>query len=360
MNKACHGRKGATVRVDAESDEIVGGASGPGGEVTSEGRRDFKAQKGRGSGESPEPLLEVRDFAVSFVQYSRGLRQKTVTPISDLSVSIYPGQVLAVVGESGSGKSLLAHAILGILPTNALASGTMRYGGELLTSHRLTELRGKEITIIPQSVQFLNPLMKVGAQIPVKGRGKARDDAMRQVLDRYRLPAGTEKLYPFQLSGGMARRVLVAAATVGDPRLIIADEPTPGLDAAAVGEALGHLRELADSGCAVMLITHDLEQALAVAERVAVFYAGETLAETPARDFSGAGERLRHPYSRALWRALPMNEFAPVAGNQPPPYALPAGCLYSARCDTVTETCRSSRPETRAVRGGWVKCHNAA
>ncbi len=318
----------------------------------------------RGKGRSPRerpPLLEVRELAVSFVQYSRGLRQRTVSPIVDLNLFVDRGEVVAVVGESGSGKSLLAHSILGILPTNARVSGEIAFHGRPLTMERIGELRGKEIAFVPQSVQFLNPLMRVGAQVPVRGKDRReRGEALRAAFERYRLPAGTERKFPFQLSGGMARRVLVASATVGGARLIVADEPTPGLDEKASREALAHLRELADEGRAVMLITHDLEQSLGMSDRVAVFYAGTTLEEARASEFHGKGTELRHPYTRALWMALPSNGFDAVPGNQPAPDRLPAGCLYSPRCEMATDVCFIERPAKRELRGGWVRCHHAA
>ncbi len=306
-------------------------------------------------------LLEVRDLAISFTQYSKGLRQRTISPIVDLNLVAKRGEVVAVVGESGSGKSLLAHFIMGILPGNARVSGELYYDGLPLTRERVERLRGREIAFVPQSVQFLNPLMRVGAQVPVKGKKKReKEKELRDIFARYRLAKGTERKFPFQLSGGMARRVLLASATARGARLMVADEPTPGLDDAAVGEALGHLRELADEGRAVILITHDLEQALGMCDRVAVFYAGTTLEEAPASDFNGDGHDLRHPYTRALWMALPSNGFHAVPGNQPTPDSLPEGCLFSPRCDIATQICFSERPPKRELRGGWVRCHHAA
>lgn len=304
-------------------------------------------------------LLEVRELSISFVQYSKGLHQRTITPILELDLAISRGEVVAVVGESGSGKSLLAHAILGILPVNARVSGEILYEGQPLTPERLEKLRGLEITFVPQSVQFLNPLMRVGAQVPIRQRKEKREELVRKAFKRYRLPEGTERKFPFQLSGGMARRVLVASATLGGARLIVADEPTPGMDAAATREALWHLRELADEGRAVMLITHDLEQALQFADRVAVFYAGTTLEEARAVDFSGDGSGLRHPYSKALWGALPGNGFRAFTGNQPSPDDLPEGCLYAPRCKMATDECYASRPVRKYLRGGWVRCYHA-
>lgn len=167
-------------------------------------------------------------------------------------------------------------------------------------------------------------------------------------------------MYPFELSGGMTRRVLVATAVVSGASLVIADEPTPGLDPRAVAEALGHLRELADAGAAVMLITHDIESAIPVADRVAVFYSGTTVEVARAADFSGTGERLRHPYSRALWRALPANGFEVTEGAQPTAGESPQGCPFYPRCPLRTDECLDELPPLLSLHGGEVRCIHAA
>jgi len=306
------------------------------------------------------PLLDVSGLSISFTQYTGGLRQRTIQPIVNLNVSVSAGEMLAVVGASGSGKSLLAHAIIGILPGNASIAGKMTYMGEQLTPGRQAALRGREIALVPQSVNFLDPLMRVGPQVrssSLNGNGAV---LQRQLFTRYRLPAGTEHLFPFQLSGGMARRVLVATAAAGNARLIIADEPTPGLHPAVVRETLTHLRELSAAGRAVLLITHDISAALNTADRVAVFYGGTTVETAPAADFSGDGELLRHPYSKALWQALPQNGFRPLPGAQPSVDDLPAGCLFASRCRLSTPDCLTTEPELRHLRGGEVRCHHAA
>ena len=166
-------------------------------------------------------------------------------------------------------------------------------------------------------------------------------------------------MYPFQLSGGMARRTLLATAMVSGARVVIADEPTPGLDAVVISEALNHLKEFADNGCAVMLITHDIESALKIADKIAVFYAGTTVEIAPVENFSGKGEHLRHPYSKALWRALPQNDFIPIAGTQPHPSQLPSGCLFAGRCEMATPDCEKVRPGMRNLRNGMVRCNHA-
>ena len=300
-----------------------------------------------------ETLLEIHDLTISFRMYDRLLEQRDLRVISDLHLTVRPGEVAAIAGSSGSGKSLLASAILGILPENAVVGGHLHYKGQELTPQLQARLRGSEIALVPQSVAFLDPLMKVGAQ--VDGHRRPRPVRRREELfRRLGLPEGTEDLYPFQLSGGMARRVLVSTALLSNAQLIIADEPTPGMGLEQALEALQMFRELADEGRAVVLITHDIDLAVAFADRVSVFYAGTTVETAPAADFRAGA--LRHPYSRALWRALPQNGFQPIGGFQPYAGDLPRGCLFAPRCPLAEEACRRRTPPVREVRGGGVRC----
>lgn len=305
------------------------------------------------------PILEVENLSISFQQYKEGFKQRDVQVISDLTVALEAGEILAVVGSSGSGKSLLAHAILGILPDNAQVSGTMHYDGEMLTPEKQAALRGKEIALIPQSVNYLDPLMRVGQQVQTAVKKGDPVRAQRDVFERLHLDEKVDKMYPFQLSGGMARRTLLSTAIVAEADVIIADEPTPGLDPVVMKEALSHFREFADKGAAVMLITHDIEAALTIADKIAVFYAGTTVEIAPIADFSGDGEALRHPYTKALWKALPQNDFTPIPGSQPHPDALPPGCLFAPRCPIATPACSEARPEMQELRGGRVRCIHA-
>ncbi|MCG5104890.1 ABC transporter ATP-binding protein [Oceanobacillus alkalisoli] len=251
-----------------------------------------------------QPLLEVKDFSLRFLQYERGLRETYLEVIRNFSLCIYPGEIVAVVGASGSGKSLLADAILGILPENARTDGTLQYKGEELTEKRQMKLRGNEISLIPQSVMALDPLMKTGKQIQ---SNKKR--ASRSVLERVGLKENVVDLYPFELSGGMSRRVLVATAITASPTLIIADEPTPGIDPEALDDTIKQLRQLVTADKGMMFITHDIAVAARLADRIAVFNEGETVEIAPVAHFSGKGERLEHPFTKALWNALPQNEF---------------------------------------------------
>ena len=294
-------------------------------------------------------VLSVSNLSVSFKMYGKALDRLTLKVISNLNVSVREGEILAVAGSSGSGKSLLAHAILGILPRNAIVEGNISYNGEPLTADRVKKLRGSEIALVPQSVEYLDPLMKVGRQV------SSDESAVEKAFARYKLEKRVARLFPFQLSGGMMRRVLCATAVVGNAKLIIADEPTPGMSKELASRAMKHFRDLADEGAAVMLITHDVDLALGYADRIAVFYAGTTVETAPASDFS-AEENLRHPYTKALWRAMPQNGFRSTAGIQPYVGSLPDGCLFAPRCEIKTDECVYSAINPKTVRGGEVCC----
>ncbi|MBR6653523.1 MAG: ABC transporter ATP-binding protein [Oscillospiraceae bacterium] len=305
-----------------------------------------------------ENLLEIHDLSVSFRMYDSALEQKELQVISDLHLTVRPGEIVAVAGSSGSGKSLLASAILGILPSNATVKGHLHYKDGELTAETQAKLRGSEIALVPQSVAFLDPLMKVGKQ--ADGHKKPYPTEKRRgIFKRFGLPEKTETLYPFQLSGGMARRVLVSTALITEAQLIIADEPTPGMSLEQAKEALSMFREMANEGKSIILITHDIDLAFDFADRIAVFYAGTTVEIAPAEDFRKGPEALRHPYSKALWRALPQNEFKPIDGFQPYAGSLPTGCLFAPRCPHATDECRSKTPPVREIRGGEVRCFHA-
>ena len=317
--------------------------------------------------EEKKELLRIEHLTVSFAQYEkRSAKQGELPVIRDLNVTVREGEIVAVVGSSGSGKSLLAHAIMGILPANAAASGSIFYRGSACGGAELKALRGREIALVPQSVNYLDPLMKVGRQIigETKKRqklfgeadqGKRQAEArMRDLLGRYGLADEVADLYPFELSGGMARRVLLLTALMRQPRLIIADEPTPGMDLALAKQAMQDFRTFADDGNGVLLITHDLELALEVADRIVVFYAGPTVEDAKVTDFADE-TLLRHPYTRALYEALLGRGFAALPGTQPYVKDLPAGCPFAPRCADRREACDGEIP-VACVRGGRVRC----
>ena len=305
-----------------------------------------------------EPILSVKDLSVSFQMYDNGLEKYDLKVISNLTLDVRPGEIVAIAGSSGSGKSLLAQAVMGLLPENASISGEISYKGKVLSQKEKEALRGKEMALVPQSVSYLDPLMKVGTQVRGRKADKEIIKAQREIFRRFHLDEKTEQLYPFQLSGGMARRVLVSTAVLSGAEVIIADEPTPGLDLEMALEALKIFRELSDEGKAVILITHDIDLAFHIADRIAVFYAGTTVEIAAAKDFLEGVDALRHPYSKALWKALPQNGFEPIPGFQPYAKYLPKGCLFSPRCPHKTKECEENIP-MREVRGGYVRCIHA-
>ena len=304
-----------------------------------------------------ETILSVEHLMISFSQYERGWRKIQLPVIRDLSINIKGHEIVAVVGSSGSGKSLLAHAVMGLLPANASWKGRIAFKGEELTGKRVGELRGRQMVLVPQSVSYLDPLMKVGDQVRRGHKDGISRARSREVLGRYGLGEDTEELYPFQLSGGMTRRVLISTAVMEKPELVIADEPTPGLHISAAKRVLSHFREIADGGAGVLLITHDLELALQVADRIVVFYAGTNVEEAAVSDFQKE-ERLRHPYTRALYRAKPSHGFEVQPGAQPYVKDLPVGCPYGPRCPMADQGCMEEI-EYRAYEGGMVKCRKA-
>lgn len=301
------------------------------------------------------PILKIEHMNITFTQYDRGMRQTELPVIRNLDVEVHAGEMVAVVGSSGSGKSLLAHGVMGVLPYNASMGGRILYCGEELTKQRIERLRGNEIVMVPQSIAYLNPLMKIGSQIRKGSKDEKVKRKLRDIFARYSLKPEVEELYPFELSGGMNRRILISTALIEEPKLVIADEPTPGLDLKMAKRAMEHFRELADMGAGVLVITHDLELALETADRIAVFYAGTTLEEATVSDFERE-ETLRHPYSKALWRAMPKNGFGFVSGEQPYVKDLPGGCPFAPRCGRCTEECRKGEIPSREIRGGRVRC----
>ncbi|MDR1764511.1 MAG: ABC transporter ATP-binding protein [Lachnospiraceae bacterium] len=343
-------------------------------------------------------ILEVKDFSLAFAMYDGVFHRRMLNVITNLNITVGEGEMVAVAGSSGSGKSLLAHGIMGILPQNAVTGGSVLWRGQPMTPKLLKKIRGRALAFVPQSVTYLDPLIRVGRQI-TRDKGK-----LGELISRYHLKPEVARLYPHELSGGMTRRIMICAALAGSPELVVADEPTPGLSRHLAEHAMKHFREMADAGAGVLLVTHDIELAIRFADRIAVFYGGTTVETADAADFvngdgrypngrdggdgagvgqvtgdsqdaggdgagagsepDGTGRRqgdgvgLRHPYSKALWAAMPQNGFVPTPGVQPYAGDLPAGCLYAPRCPMRTQACDVA-PEPRPLRGGVVSCHHA-
>ncbi len=268
-------------------------------------------------------LLSIENLSVCFEMYEPDAPYfsagKIIAPVvHNLNLSVHQGEVLALVGASGSGKTVLADAVMGFWQPNEIVSGTIWFDGERLDADRIQALRGNGLSMVPQSVSNLDPLMPIGSQVVGAPRGATRSERrasleerrsrMRSLFAQYGLDSDVERLYPHELSGGMLRRVLLLCALMDDPRLIIADEPTPGLDMDLALRAIADLRRFADAGGGVLLITHDIELALRCADRVAIFHGGTVVEETSTASFASP-DLLVHPFTKALWHALPEHDF---------------------------------------------------
>lgn len=298
-----------------------------------------------------KPLLEINNLSVYFK-----MNNHRSVAIKDLSLKAYPGEILAIVGASGSGKSVLAHSILGLLPRNAICSGEIIYNGRVVDDNLLYKLRGKEIAFIPQNISYLNPLVKVGKQVRNFSNDFEAKKKQKKIFRDYGLGEAVENLYPFQLSGGMARRVLISMAVMENPNLIIADEPTPGLDVVSAKKTMEYFKNFAYKNKAVIIITHDIELAINYSDKVAIFYAGEVLELTKAEYFKKGHHYLRHPYTKALYRSLPSNDFMPIEGFQPVIDENDKGCVFRSQCKYKQDICDRSI-KLQKINDEMVKCN---
>ncbi|WNF30885.1 ABC transporter ATP-binding protein [Streptomyces sp. C11-1] len=307
------------------------------------------------------PVLDVQNLSVRFRM--RGGRD--IAAVSDARFSVAAGECLALVGESGCGKSVLASALLGLLPANAETTGSAVLGGDtdLLTADERTlarTVRGRRIGLVPQSpAAHLTPVRTVRAQLEetlrelTGARGSALHKAAVAAAARASFPDGHLDRYPHELSGGLAQRAATALALIGDAPLLLADEPTTGLDRDLVERTVDELRRHTDEGRALLIITHDLAAAERIADRVAVMYAGRIVEIADAPGFFGAPGP-RHPYAKGLLDALPERDFAPIPGMPPELGALPDGCAFAARCAYADARCTGERPAFTAD----LACHH--
>ena len=304
-------------------------------------------------------LLEVENLVVHF-DTDGGL----VEVLDDVNFTMHAGEILGLVGESGSGKSVSATAILGMIrrPGRILA-GSIRFEGIDLLRLSLDEMRGyrgRRIAMIPQSYRTaLNPVISAGRQISRLleiHEGCSRAAAYRRAIELLDLvgaadPARLMKHYPHQLSGGMCQRVMIAMALATSPRLLIADEPTTGLDVTIAARILDLLRDLSKrTGAAILLITHDLGVVAQTCHRVAVMHAGQLVETAPVRELFRTPA---HPYTCALVRSIPRIDIEvkleAVPGVVPSLRRPPKGCRYQNRCPHAMEVCRRDKPRQEAV-----------
>jgi len=314
------------------------------------------------------PLLEVEGLRVVI-----GQGERAVQPVDGVGFSIARGETFALLGESGCGKSMTALALMRLLPDGGrIVSGSIRFAGRDLraqTEARMREVRGGELAMIFQEPSTsLNPVMTVMTQIGEalsrhRGfSGRAAREEARRLLESVGIPDAARRLddYPFQFSGGMKQRVMIAMALAGEPELLVADEPTTALDVTIQAQVLDLLARLqAERGMGMLLITHDLGVVARMAHRVGVMYAGE-LVETGERAEFFA--RPLHPYSRKLFAALPTpaqrgRALAALGGSVPPLDRAFTGCRFAERCPSAFDTCRREAPGWSRVDGQAVRCH---
>ncbi|MCW4148627.1 MULTISPECIES: ATP-binding cassette domain-containing protein [Halomonadaceae] len=266
-------------------------------------------------------MLSIEHLTLQLPYYTSWWRRRWAEVLSDVSLELHPGEVHAVVGASGAGKSLLAHALLGLLPEPKHQTGRLTFQNRALTAARQRQLRGRELALIPQSLDALDPLVRSQRQVSwaASRAGHARSDAWQaagQALTHYQLDERGRQAFPHELSGGMARRVLTAMAHVSHAQLIIADEPSVGLDPQQRNRVLDALAALALEGKSVLLITHDLRHALPIAQQVTLMNQGRCIETACASAFRGDGDTLATGYARALWQALPDNHFGVLTTTQ--------------------------------------------
>jgi oligopeptide/dipeptide ABC transporter ATP-binding protein len=311
-------------------------------------------------------LLEIEDLVVHF-----DTDAGPVQAVDGVGLNVEAGEIVGLVGESGSGKSVTGLAILGLIrPPGRIVRGAVRFEGNdivRMTEAQRRSYRGRRIALVPQSPRTsLNPVITVGEQIARLSRlhgGASRSDAMKQaisLMEQVGIPdAGSKaRQYPHQLSGGTCQRIMVAMALTSEPRVLIADEPTTGLDVSIAARILDLLRDVCvRTGSSIILITHDLGVVAETCDRVAVMHGGQLVEAAPVRELF---RHPAHPYTRALVASIPRIdaeiELRPIPGSVPSLLRPPPGCRYAGRCDLVSDQCRSARPPLVTIGAG----HTAA
>jgi oligopeptide/dipeptide ABC transporter ATP-binding protein len=321
------------------------------------------------SGANPDALLDIRDLKTHF------FTRKGVAKVLDgLSMTVGRGEIVGLVGESGSGKSVTGFSIVRLLKhPGKIVGGQVWFDGKDLTTlsnDQIQDLRGKQISMIFQNPRSsLNPVVSVGEQLTQvlryrRGMSKqeAKAEAIR-LLKTVHIPEPERRMaaFPHQLSGGMAQRVMIAMAISCSPRLLIADEPTTGLDVTIEYQIVHLLKEMRDvTGASIIVVTHDLNMAAEVCDRILVMYAGGVVEEAPVKDFF---TKPRHPYTLGLLASRPHlaveQEIPTIPGNVPDLINRPGGCPFHPRCRWATPICAVETPPRVQIGEGHVAaCHH--
>jgi oligopeptide/dipeptide ABC transporter ATP-binding protein len=312
-------------------------------------------------------ILDIRDLRLRL--------PGTARPVLDgVDLHIAAGETVALVGESGSGKTLTSRTVLSLLPKGASPEGQVEVAGEnvlTMDPRQLRALRTGQVAMIFQDPRAaINPLRRVGDFLTESVRLTGtmdRDDATRRARELLEAVGLTDSVlgrYPGQLSGGMLQRVMIAAALMGDPALLLADEPTTALDVTSQAEAVALIDEVVERfGTGLLFVTHDLALAAAISDRVYVMYAGRIVETGPAEVLFA---RPRHPYTHALLTATPRldspgGRLAAIDGQPPDLRHELTGCPFAPRCRFATDLCREQAPEPQATGapGHLAACHHS-
>lgn len=315
-------------------------------------------------------LLEVRDLHVEFRTPGGILRA-----VNGVSYHLDPGETLAILGESGSGKTVSAETVMGLIetPPGYITRGEIYYRGQnllMMTPAQRRQIRGAKISMIFQdALTSLNPGFTVGYQIGEMFRvhqGLSAKESRKRAIDmleRVHIPLANERVdhYPYQFSGGMRQRVMIAVALALAPEVLIADEPTTALDVTVQAQIMDLLQELQqETGMALILITHDLGVVADVADRLAVMYAGRIVEDGPILDIF---RRPAHPYTKGLLASIPRadqkgGKLDPITGSPPNLSQIPSGCPFHPRCPYKVEHCRQEQPTSHSItKGRHSACH---
>lgn len=307
-----------------------------------------------------QALLKISNLSVTFNKI------KPLCALSDFSCTLYSGRCTAVIGESGSGKSVAAHAILKLLPEYTTITGTVHFGNlELisLSEDSLQEIRGKKIGLIYQSPdRSLNPIFPIGRQMrkpldahnvgPVSERLTHIKKTLRKV--GFSNPDTAMVRYPCHCSGGMNQRAATAVVLGLLPEIVIADEPTKGLDRDRALDVETSLNDVTKTGQSLLLITHDIPLAERIADELIVIYAGQIVEKGPVNTVLC---HPLHPYTKGLINSLPRNGFIPIDGNSPSLSNIPPGCRFANRCEHSSDFCIHNSPNLKIIEKQEVRCH---
>ena len=317
-----------------------------------------------------ETILDVKELSV---EYRTDL--ETVYAVNKISFSLDKGETIGLVGETGAGKTTTAMAILGLLPsrTGRVTGGQVIFQGtDLLTQKewQMEKIRGQKIAMIFQDpMTALNPVLTVGEQIREalelhngeKLDKKTMEERVDTTLEMVGIPKERKKEYPYQFSGGMKQRVVIAMALICSPELLIADEPTTALDVTIQAQILTMICDLQRKyGTSVLMFTHDLGVIAETCDKVAVIYAGEVIEYGTLKEiFQGEDH---HPYTRGLFDSIPSldkeeKRLHPIEGLMPDPTDLPKGCSFSPRCPYCREVCQQRKPEPWVQGSHKILCH---